>query len=116
MQSYMVAVVVPIESEKVSRHQILNELRETAKAHNLGPSKIPRGIVISDHELTPSTGELSPTNKLRRSVLLKNFKGQIDSEYTRITVLEEKKEKIKKDENFDYSQIYQKNLPNDKLN
>lgn len=102
MQSYMVAVVVPIESEKFSRHQILNELRETAKAHNLCPSKIPRGIVISDHEWTPSTGELSPTNKLRRSVLLKNFKGQIDSEYTRITVLEEKKEKIKKDENFDY--------------
>lgn len=102
MQSFLVAVVVPIKGEKVTHHKVLREIIQTARSHNLSPSQIPRGVVISDHEWTPLTGELSPTNKLKRSVLLKKFKDQIDSEYVRIGEHEIEKKKIREDKDFDY--------------
>lgn len=101
-QSFLVAVVVPKNGQKVTHHQIFHEIVRIGRESKLKKSEIPRAVIISDHEWTPESGELSQMMKLKRGNLLKKFKMEIDQEYARLNTLDEEKEKIAKDHDFDY--------------
>ncbi|KAH3760633.1 ACS4 protein [Pelomyxa schiedti] len=68
-------------------YDILSSIRDVAASRGLSKAEIPIGIVICTKRWSIESGELSPTGKIRRSVLQKNLKPLFEAEYARISAL-----------------------------
>jgi long-chain acyl-CoA synthetase len=77
-------------SELVRKHEVLQLFEEEVGRVNLGLNKWERIIkfIISDHELTIADGQLTPTMKLKRRIIEKEFSEQIESLYHKFETIE----------------------------
>ncbi len=82
------------DSNELLRHpQIIDLLeRQIDKlTPDLGHFEKLKGVVLLDRELTIESGELTPTLKVKRRVVMEKFKAQIDAMYAEKEQLHEKK-------------------------
>ncbi len=76
--------------ELVVKPEVMQLFEEEVGRVNLGLNKWERIIkfIISDHELTIADGQLTPTMKLKRRIIEKEFSDQIESLYKKYEAIE----------------------------
>jgi long-chain acyl-CoA synthetase len=68
-------IALPDVQAKVER-EVMSMLRELAKYET------PKKVLLLERDFTIESGELTPTLKVKRRVIEKNYKEQIDAAYT----------------------------------
>jgi long-chain acyl-CoA synthetase len=90
----VVAVIVPSE-DAVNKYggkeaavksidlelAILEDLEKVCRAEKLKGYEIPKAVLFHPDEWTPESGFVTPSFKLKRSVLLKHFAAEIEGLY-----------------------------------
>lgn len=76
--------------ELVERTEVQQLIEEEVGRVNLGLNKWERIIkfILSDHELTIADGQLTPTMKLKRRIIEKEFQSQIEALYQKYEMIE----------------------------
>jgi len=93
-EAVLVAVVVPSEdaiekyggkekaqSSEELKAEIVKDLDKVCRAEGCKGYEIPKGVILHTEELTPETGFVTPSFKLKRPVLKKHFAKDIDTLY-----------------------------------